>query len=478
MHRTRWSGQQWGRGKPFRFRHTVAVAISLGFGGAAAVSATLSTGGCGAQEADSAQGAAGRDCDPNSLPGAGAIDSCLKSNCCEELERCFKDNTCWDCFQGTGTSCSSSSAWGTLATCSKKCGSDADADAGPMLEAEAETGQYRTESTLVLLHASADLWGFRVCLRDENGNWLTSKPLPDDPAAVMPHSNIVGVPPGGALVRRGLENDTSFGTLKLKVYLLDAKAAPQPPSEKLCKELACDTPGAGCLDSDDVKKIDDLMVPMVQGSASVAVFAVNGCYQNSGSVERCGSDYTPGGNLGIRVLPDALIMPDVPSDQGSIRVRTVQMSQSAEALWAAGEAGAGMALTYGDGAGDAGTPLLSQAQFASVAPEATLTVPGLGDADLPAFGAAGFTLSAPAVDGGIGLPLTFSLAQVQAFSSPQDLPPSFWNGSTDFLVALIGDATGAAAPLNLVDGGENPVFDGYGLHVLAVPLQSRTAGDP
>jgi hypothetical protein len=294
--------------------------------------------------------------------------------------------------------------------------------------------------------------------------------MPDDPASVMPHSNVIGVAPGGALVLEGAEEFTSSGTLGLKIYLIPTDILKTVP-DKQCKELICKG-GGSCLSEALYQTLPQQKLMMIPGAASADLFVIRGCVGNNGSTERCGADYTAGGNLRITASSPFLLSPD-PIAEGSVHLTVAQLSESAQSLWTV-EAGPGMLLTYGAlGDPDAGVALLGTPEFGTVMPAQPVPVPTLGDADLPAFAQQGFTLSTTSGDGGFGPRQAFSLAQVQGISSPTELPPSFWNGSWHFLIALVGDATMSAAQVTLPDGGDNPTFDGYGLHVVAVPLQTR-----
>ena len=66
-------------------------------------------------------------------------------------------------------------------------------------------------------------------------------------------------------------------------------------------------------------------------------------------------------------------------------------------------------------------------------------------------------------------PLTQSLAEIQYFQAPASDPFTYFSAPTTYFVAVVGDATDAAAPASLADGAANPAFDGHGLHVIAYP---------
>ena len=66
-------------------------------------------------------------------------------------------------------------------------------------------------------------------------------------------------------------------------------------------------------------------------------------------------------------------------------------------------------------------------------------------------------------------PLTQSLAEIQYFQAPASDPFTYFSAPTTYFVAVVGDATDAAAPASLADGAANPAFDGHGLHVIPYP---------
>jgi hypothetical protein len=415
-------------------------------------------------------------CNPNRLPNPSTIDSCLKNSCCWELTTCAADSICWSCFNGTRVDCSTNWAFASLLSCETSCGTTGDASIDAPVAAEAGTDAGPIELTLAMIHASATLWPFRVCLQRDDGLWATPAPLPDDPSAVMPHTNVVGVAPGGALLVPNAQDFNDNGAAPITPYLIRTDSLKPYALDAHCKDLIC---GVGsCLkkDFDYIAGNPQVLVPVA--GTGVAVVYVYGCIGSAGSAERCGADYAKEGNLKVAALPSFSIDSTEPG-AGTIRVRVVQTSQSAEAVWLrdAG-ASAGMSLVYGAlDDPDAGKTLLDNAPFGTLQPTVVsyeLATPQLSDADLPLYARQGFTVRAASGDAGIGPVLKLSLAEVQDLSKPTELPPSFWNGSTDFLIALVGDVTQSAVPVALPDGGHNPLFDGYGLHVIAVPLRVRT----
>jgi hypothetical protein len=64
-----------------------------------------------------------------------------------------------------------------------------------------------------------------------------------------------------------------------------------------------------------------------------------------------------------------------------------------------------------------------------------------------------------------------SLSSMQFFQAPSSDPFTYFGARTTYFVAVVGDATDAAAPASLPDGAANPAFDGHGVHVIAYPEQ-------
>jgi hypothetical protein len=93
------------------------------------------------------------------------------------------------------------------------------------------------------------------------------------------------------------------------------------------------------------------------------------------------------------------------------------------------------------------------------------------------FAANGFRVTLRDADAGADAGATFvrdtSLAEVQALSSPRDVPGDYYQAASNYVLLLLGDP---GVPQTL-DGGPNPAFDPRrGVHILAVPVVAPDAG--
>ncbi|MBI5532178.1 MAG: hypothetical protein HY898_05665 [Deltaproteobacteria bacterium] len=348
---------------------------------------------------------------------------------------------------------------------------------------EAEPPESRENLTLAFVHASANLWPFRLCLRSvESGEFYDTEPLPSDPDAVMPHSNKIGVAPGSALVLRHAETTIGYGSVTVEPTLVRVDRL-QGKSGLKCSQLVCTESGAHCLLAEDYVTLPSIPIASSLGDAA-AIFAIHGCLGGANATaERCGGDPGTAGNLAIKAF-ETFALPTEELSSGTVRVRAAHFSESADVVLAGSGADSGdsgkLVLQYGKLASpELGVTLLNGDPFLSVVPamgSLVIVVPGTTSADLPKYQEQGFTLLAPSQDAGTSQVLTLSLAAVQDLSDTSSVPNKFWNSATDFLVALVGDATQDASQLQ-VDGGENPFFDGYGLHLIAIPLRLREQAD-
>ncbi|MBI5532176.1 MAG: hypothetical protein HY898_05655 [Deltaproteobacteria bacterium] len=480
MQRTRSGGQRGDHDMPSPFWHRswMAVSVSLCVGAVGAAIGTASTGGCSAMESEDA--AAGGPSPSASCPGSPSIEPCLAKNCCNQYTSCSRDTQCAACFGKDAGECSDNALFQALLSCELQYCGQGFADTGPT-SPEAGEGPgdasmlLREELTLAIVHASANLWPFRVCFKQvDTGEFVDIAPLPSDPAAVMPHSNTVGVAPGSALLLRNAENVLGQGAVRLVPYLLrvDRLAG---KDDKTCSQLVCTD--SWCLLPEDYVSLPEVSINATAMEAA-AVLVVHGCLESAGGAtpERCGGDVKTEGKLAIRTFDPYPLGVDAPA-QGYVRVRAAHFSESADSvlLGNGGDAGQSgkLRLLYGSFANPGtGQTLLDGDPFLTLrASDVPIAVPGVQDKDLIEYEKNGFTLLSPMEDGGVAHPLTLSLAVVQDLSDSTGLPHTFWNKGTDYLVALVGDATKGAAQLHDPDGGTNPYFDGVGLHLIALPMR-------
>ena len=468
MHPNRSSGQQQGGGKPFVPwpRRRWAVVVSFCLGAVVAASAGVAGGGCGALDIKGADadGAEPPACEPP--PMAADEPVCVREACCPQLTSCSKDSRCLSCYQQVGTDCESNNAFVALQNCREHCLESKDAG---YEEPEAGHTGFPVSLTLAFIHAAPELFPVRMCLRDNKaGQYLTDRPLPDD--ALLPHSNLVGLAPGGAfLIPNAQDRFEASIDADVTPYLINAKAVKD--ESRSCDELICND--SSCLE--DTEYVTSAPIRLTAPNAEeVSVLVIRGCRPYKGSIERCGATYLP--DTGNIQLAEQIRLSLVPNPSpGTVRVFAAQLSPSIGPLWV-GDAGSSLRLEYGTLApGGSPQTLLQGEAFNTYWVSGTsepLLLPGDTDAEIARYGEEGFTLKGPDADGGEAIRMQMSLASVQELADASTLPAAFWRGSSDFLVALLGDVTAGTAQLTLPDGGANNLFDGYGLHVLAVPLRS------
>lgn len=222
------------------------------------------------------------------------------------------------------------------------------------------------------------------------------------------------------------------------------------------------------------------------------VVALSGCLPLSldptAKAARCGATWTPlDGNLHA----DVVALAQTFANTGQIAVQAAQLSPSIGALFAsagdAGDAAAPDADASDDAASDAGVPgdaavgavvsfgaqdagdasviaVLTTEGSLQSAPK-TVTVGG----GLAAYGALGFAVDVPGLEGGAGH-TWMSLVQAQQLVDPTADPSVFFGQPRTYVVAVLGDPN---APHAFTSGG---VYDGKGLHVLVVASAAPAVG--
>jgi hypothetical protein len=262
----------------------------------------------------------------------------------------------------------------------------------------------------------------------------------------MPETNIPGVPAGGAaflppLALSGPVTPYVVSTAGLVAY----------PATTSCQALLCPSeqfPVAPCLANSDYAKLAPIVVP----AGETVVLAIGGCLPLTSapgqtvSDTQCGPGYEAGlatGNLSATVGQLDSTLPS-----GGLALHLAQLSPSSQAA----------SVTYVDPTIDASVSLVPEALSGS--PAAAVTVPLSEAGVLSAY----FVIASPS-----GPPITQSFAAIQFFQAPATNPTTYFNAPSAYFAAVVGDATDAAAPASLPDGGPNPQFNGYGLHVIAYP---------
>jgi hypothetical protein len=300
-------------------------------------------------------------------------------------------------------------------------------------------------TSFLAVHASANLYDFRLCFGVDDAGVLPVPAYPDDPSHPMPETNYPGVPVGGAALLPAIQ--IGGGPLTLTAYVIPAYYL-QSQGYVAGAEPTCDR-----LIADDLipQAVEYFTLPPVTIASAGGTFAlaIEGCGVGTGlaagSTAQCGASYSSvTGNL--TAFPAAL----TPStDAGGWAMQLTQLSPSFDQ-------GAGATVTYVDPTSDASVALTAYAA-------------NLGAPVTVALSEAGVTAAYFVLSPVSGAPVTESLATMQYFQAPSSDPFTYFSAPSTYLVAVVGDATDAAAPVSLPDGAANPAFDGHGLHVIAYP---------
>jgi hypothetical protein len=303
-------------------------------------------------------------------------------------------------------------------------------------------------TSILAVHASANLYDFRLCFGVEDAGILAVPAYPDDPSHPMPETNYPGVPVGGAALLPPIQlNADSVTVYVVPAYYLQSQGYVAGGNEQTCDVLISK------LNLEDVEyfTLPPVTFPSLGGTV---VLAIQGCGAGTGmaagSVAQCGASFSPGvGNL------SALVGALAAEDAGAWTLQLADLSPSFD------PEGGTAALAYVDPTIDASISLAAPASSLSAT---TVTIP-LSDA--------GVTAAYFVIGPSSAAPLAESLASIQYFQSPASNPFTYFNAPTTYFVAIVGDATDAAAPASLPDGAANPAFDGHGLHVIAYPAETE-----
>ncbi len=287
---------------------------------------------------------------------------------------------------------------------------------------------------------------------------LDRVPLPD--TELMPNANVVGVETGSYAKLPALED---VGT----VYVLHERAVRALPggSTVACRELLGD--GTTSL----VANIDYHVagtLPASLGLLKSQVLVITGCGGKAfldrigAASASCGEGWDPtDGNLNAKLL-------DLPSLRASTTAsaHTVQITHVSPAIDQA-LAGAGVRVTFGSiEPGSEGEDVLASdlRLFGASGPSTISIVPSDGRI----YGTHGFHITTPSLDGGAGLDVRRSLAELQDVSAPREIPTSFYAESRNFALLLIGDPSAEKD----ADGGVM-TSNRRRPQLLALPLSAR-----
>ena len=334
-------------------------------------------------------------------------------------------------------------------------------DAGQV--ASGDSGNTLGPTSLLVVHASANVYPFRLCfggpvVQTPEGKFASSLlPLPaypNDPSQPMPDTNYAGVPVGGAATTPSIPLAGGVFT----VYVLRALKFDATTNQETCDELLCTEANAstGCLPYGSYAT-----TPPVAFPGGPALLAIEGCMPLAnapfpGSVAQCGATYDDTfGNVSAFVSPLGAVASE--DGGGSLVVQTALLSPSFDEMASAD--GGVAAFSYVDLTDDASVPL----SLPDGADGGLLGTSALSLGDGGAWSGA-FVVSSSS-----GNAVTEGLSTIQYFQAPSSEPVSYFGQDVAYFTAVVGDATDAAAPLYLSDGGANPAFDGYGLHVISYP---------
>lgn len=277
-----------------------------------------------------------------------------------------------------------------------------------------------------------------------------SPPIPTIRRTPCP-TNFPGVPVGGAaLLPPILFSGDSVTVYVVPAYYLQSQGFVAGGNEQTCDVLI-----TNYLNKQDVEyfTLPAVTFPSLGGTV---VLAIQGCGAGTGlaagSVAQCGASFSPG-TSNLTAFAGALAT----EDAGAWTVQLANLSPSFDPGAEAGTA----ALAYVNPTIDASISLAAPASSLSAT---TVTIP-LSEAGVTA----GYFVVGPSS----AAPLVESLASIQYFQSPASNPFTYFNAPTTYFVAIVGDATDAAAPASLPDGAANLAFDGHGLHVIAYPTETE-----
>ena len=311
-------------------------------------------------------------------------------------------------------------------------------------------------SGVVLVHAAA-FPAFRLCFE------LLPDLQPQPDSKVMPDANVVGVEVGSVVRIDPLDTPGA-------VYVIDQHLVQTTPGTtgKTCGELICGpNGGASCLRKDrDYSLAGRIDQPI--GKSAVEVMAITGCGNMyflgdvGASQSDCPAPYDASvGNLAINRLT---LPPLAPATKSSIPVQLVHMSYLLDkAAKAAGDLDVKFGtLATGPAISIAHDPTLYQGGNTT-----TLAVDQTNDAT---YAQQGFRVAIKPPDGGAPTFSTdLSLADVQALSSPRDIPSSYYTVASNYALILLGDPRLAPS---------DPNYDPRrGVHLLAVPVLDPTQLD-
>jgi hypothetical protein len=326
------------------------------------------------------------------------------------------------------------------------------------------TSAFRATPTTYAIHASYELFAFRLCV-EVNDELVTQYPYPFDGDHHLPATNFPGIAAGGQVDLEPLLDQVGPSS----TVTLHAVRADQPSvvratptiGEVDCSKLLY---GFEKLPEKDVATFENVELGD-DTSTPIRVLIIDGCRPTdppSLTTKQCGASYDPTtGNLRAHVMGFA---PYLTMEPSTTMVYPMHLSPSLAEL--ASEHS--LELSYGDLTSEV-DPISISNDVPSDTPTmmaGTMTAP----ATIEEYGTNGFVLNAKNSAGDETRLVEAALANIQRVSSPYDTPQDFFTGANGLLMVFVGDASGQSETWVNADGTWNPSYDGRGLHPLAIPF--------
>ena len=277
-----------------------------------------------------------------------------------------------------------------------------------------------------LVHASPDLFPFRICAQTSTG-YVNDLPYPEDPDHFLPETNYPGIPRGSGVDLDGLVNNLTPGTeVTFRLVRADVtavmKAQPGVDESATCSVLLEESNPTTHVDLEPIK-VDSLL------EDTVRVMVVQGCNQgNTLSEIACGAGHNQAeGNLGWNLLsfsPEATERPSPAFVYAAHASPTLEaLQQSGQTLEVDYDAASGRNSISSDLVTD-----LKDAVVTNFSPSATLAE----------YAEDSFRLTAKESASSADLLLDASLANVQRVSAPYSDPESPVHRQQRLVAALRG----------------------------------------
>ena len=331
---------------------------------------------------------------------------------------------------------------------------------------------------MFFVHASPNAFPVRLCY-EVDGVMQPRLPMPDDPDQPMPLASFPGIAPGSAYEMVEMDDFQNAGEITPVAVRADvqkvAQAVDGADYALDCTDLVCPPGGADCLDDASVIRLPSLPAGSFYQNP-IELLVMSGCLgedaEDPGSIERCGTGFdATAGNVDTQLLT---FYPADAAEQGKVGLLIAHLSPSIDATLQNSNQGE-LRIELGDLDDPSGRRLLTLNQ-----PLMSVQTPDSADwlalpTDLDGYATTG--VIAQVLDGPTVVPasISLSLANVQGVTAPSSLPEEFYEASRSFVFALVGDVTAQPASTGDPNGGLNPLYDGRGLHFIAIPTTMRTA---